>query len=390
MKTLIACFVILCVAVIAGKVQGNRIENLEREYEAKRTKQMMKVSTREDQEEGSSYRMKYERRSAGAKPSEVYETLLSSILNSKSGLSGIGPGADLNQREALQQIIQLDLDGIQALMESVYESQELKKVWPRQHAAANLCMLALVNADPSRALRHALESEGWNKLFNENQIPDGQMVRYILARMAADNPQLALDSMWSLENTTKALNEDWKGQLLKEVAKSDPILALDTIGKLPDAHQQSTLQTSVYGLETTDELAAFFDAARERLSARREQFKWVLSFLFQRSIDPYSPTGGSREWLESLEMTSFEKQLIFDSLKGRFDDHRAIQNPEGLRWFASFMPPNAERDEFLWYGVNTIYGGDPEKAYRLAKEIGIDPEEQIRLEREAYFESGER
>lgn len=385
MKTLFACFGILVLAVLLGKLQGSRIENLERKIESNRSQQTMKTSVRENRTESSSYRSKYERRSVGAEPSEVYEKLLVSILNSTSGMSGIGPGADSEQREALQEIMQLDFEGIQSLMESVYQSEELK--WVTKHMAANLCMVALVDADPAGAFRYIMENEGWNRLFNKNQIPDFRMVNYILTRMAVDDPQLSIDSMRNLENTPKALTDASKGDLLKEVAKTDTDLALQAIVKLPEAQQQTVLVRCLQGLDTKEELAALFTAARERLSSP-EQLKSVLSFVLRRSSESHSSAADSQKWLENLEMKDSEKQLIFESVTKSSQNDYLFENPENLRWFASFIPQSSERDEFLWRAVNFIHEDDPEKAYRLAIEVGIDPEEQIRLDREASLKYG--
>ena len=387
MKTLLTCFVILCLAVLIGKLQGRRIENLERTIEANRSQQSMKVSFRENNEKATSYRSKYEKRTRGASPSEVFEVLVANIMGSTSGLSGIGPGADPKQREALQKVMQLNFGEIQALMDSVYESEELGKEWPRQHMAANLCMLAMIDADPSGALRYVMEDEGWNRLFNEKRIPDGQMVEYILTRMAVDDPQLSVDSMWSLEKTRKALSSDAKGKVMVEVMKGDPDLAFKTIVELPQAEQQSVLTMASFGLDTEDEFAAFFAAARDRLSSKPKLLKWVLSYVIRRSRHSTGAVKESQTWLEGLKMRDSEKQLILEGLEDGSAETYEIEKPEDIRWIASLLPQSSEAQEILWYLALDVYPNAPEKAFELAVEVGVDPAEQMRLDEEAALES---
>ncbi|MGJ8634895.1 MAG: hypothetical protein ACSHX7_13340, partial [Luteolibacter sp.] len=119
-----------------------------------------------------------------------------------------------------------------------------------------------------------------------------------------------------------------------------------------------------------------------------EQLKSVLSFVLRRSSESHSSAADSQKWLENLEMKDSEKQLIFESVTKSSQNDYLFENPENLRWFASFIPQSSERDEFLWRAVNFIHEDDPEKAYRLAIEVGIDPEGQIRLDREASLKYG--
>ena len=284
----------------------------------------------------------------------------------------MGPGAALQHREAMEVILQLDLKGIGELMSMVYQSKELAKKWPMQQVTATLCFVAMTECSPEAAFIHLTENKDWNRVFTPDRIQDNSMVSYVLARMAEDDPQRALDSMEKLQNTPKALKEGSVTDLLGQIAHRDPGLALDAIADLTDAEREKNYQMISYGMESDDERTALFLAARERFNSLPSEMKEVLHSFCNRFNDANRPVAETKEWLESLNMTETEKQIVAEGVGHTSGDF----NPDPVkhaRWIAEFLRPSKERDSLIFGTLEPLMQADPPGISALMKELGVEP-----------------
>lgn len=292
----------------------------------------------------------------------------------------MGPDAAQQHPEALRAILQLDLKGIGELMSLVYQSKDLARTWPMQHITANLCLIGMTERSPQAAFTHMTEDERWNRLFTPDHIGDEGMVSYVLARMAVDDPQSAVDAMHKLDSSPKALNDQSTRQILWLIAHRDPALTLDTIGELPDADRERNYQIISYGLESDDERTAMFLAARDRLDSRPAEMKLVLKSVCDRFGDAKNSMAESRKWLESLGMTDAEKNLVLDPLCRVLAEGYSTSVLDNARWFAKFMPPSDERDWLILRHIEPALGQEPASMDSFCRELGIDLEKMRKLE----------
>lgn len=370
MKTSLVCLGIVILALILGQRQGARIKRLENEILSSKAAPAVMASRRAERENHSDYRTKYARRTEGTTSGEVYERLLS--LKPPAGGNMMGPGAALQHRETMEAILQLDLKGIGELIALVYQSKEFAKTWPMQQVTAILCFIAMTERSPQAAFIHLTESKEWNRLFSPDHHQDGSMVSYVLARMAEDNSQMALDSMRQLENTPEALKEDALRKLLWQIAHRDPGMALDAITDLPDADRERNYQMISYGLESDDERTTLFLAARERFDSHPAEMKEVLFSLSRRFNDPTRPVAETKEWLESLEMTESEKLVMAEGV-GRTSGHFNKDPVTHARWIAEFLRPSKERDSLIFGTLEPLMQADPPGISAIMKELGVEP-----------------
>lgn len=378
MKTSLACLGILIGALLLGRWQGARLGHLDNRIEYPKASRTMKASHRAEREDRSDYRTKYARRTVGTTSGEVYERLLS--LKAPAGGNMMGPGAALQHREAMEAILQLDLKGIGELMSLVYQSKKLAKTFPMQQIAATLCLIAMADSSPDAAFAHLTENKEWNHLFSSDHIPDDGMLSYVLARMAVDDPQRALDSMRKLENTPKALNDDSIRRLLGQIARRDPALALDVIAELPDADRKRNYQMISHGMESDNERTVLFLSVREALRSKPAEQKLVLKTLCDRFGDSQNSMAESRKWLESLGMTDAEKNLVLDPLCRVLAEGYSTSLLDNARWFAKFMPPSDERDSLILQRIEPALGHEPASMHSFCRELGIDLERMRKIE----------
>lgn len=370
MKTTFACVAIIILAIVFGRSQGARIKILENTRLSSRTAGSVMESRRAEREDNSGYRTKYARRDKDARADEVFERLLA--LKPGSGGSEMGPGAALQHREAMEAILQLDLKGVGELMALVYQSKELAKRWPMQPVAATLCFIAMTERSPQAAFIHLTESKEWNRLFTPDHIQDDSMVSYVLARMAEDSPQLAIDAMEKLKNSHKALKEESMRTFLSQIVRRDPSSALNVIAELPDADRERSYQMISYGMESDDERTALFLAARERFNTRPAEIEEVLRSFSSRFNDADRPVAETKEWLESLNMTEAEKQIVVEvgaHFSGDF-------NPDPVtraRWIAEFLRPSKERDRLIFGTLEPLMQADPPGISAIMRELGVEP-----------------
>ena len=370
MKTTFSCVAIIILAIVFGRSQGARIKRLEDTRLSSRAAGSVMESRRAERQDHSGYRTKYARRDKEATAGKVFDRLLA--LKPGSGGSEMGPGAALQHREAMEVILQLDLEGVRELMSLIYQSKELAKRWPMQPVAATLCFIAMTERSPEAAFTHLTENKDWNRIFTPDHIQDSSMVSYVLARMAEDDPQRAVDSLQKLGKTSKAPNDGSITDLLRQIAHRDPGLALDAISNMRSGEREKHYQMISYGMESDDERTALFIAVRERFNARPAEMKEVLRSFSSRFNDADRPVAETKAWLESLNMTEAEKQIVVEvgaHFSGDF-------NPDPVtraRWIAEFLRPSKERDRLIFGTLEPLMQADPPGISAIMRELGVEP-----------------
>jgi len=373
MKTKLACLAIIAAALLLGHRQSSRIEALESGIGRSETSRVTKVSTSLERKNETGYRSKHHHRDAGVSAPQVYERLLP-LMKSPLGGNIMGVDAALQHREAMKEILRLDLNGIRELTALVSQSKELKKTRPMQHIASILCMIAMADADPQAAFSHLMDNKPWNRLFSPDDIGDGTMVNYVLLRMALDDPGKALDSLRVVEECRKKQSDDTERGLVWQISRTDPWLALDHILQQPEARQSQIMQSIGHAMETDDERTAMFRALRDRRDDRPKLMEQAFASLCEDQSNPPD----AREWLEKIGMSDDEKIQFHEGITESMAT-RSQLSLEDARWVADFMPASPERDTMIWNIVKMENPSDGlESVMAFLKEQGIDPEAMIR------------
>ncbi len=374
MKTSLTCLGILIVALAIGRWQGSRIEKLGHRMESMPALRATKVSHRAERNDQATYRTKYARRSTGATAIQVFESLVA-IPRPRTGVS-MGPDVAVDNREAIQTIMQLDLSSLEELMTLISNAAHPALEFPYRKEKAMLCLMAMVDLNPRKAFKHVMDGEAWNRIFAEDT-QTKPMLTYVLARMAFEDPQDALDSMFEIQRKSpEAIGDQAVRRLLWQTARYDPGLVLDAIEKLPEAKRPLVRQSLGSELESDDEHTALFHAYRDHFSSQPELMKNALVSLCGRFNYTRDSPPEVRQWMDSLNVTDDEKLLMFDGLKG-INISRS-DGEEFAKWFAEFMPESKERDTLVWKAFCEWDGSDLPAAAAFLKDQGIDPEEMVR------------
>lgn len=126
MRTTLLCLFIAGLALLLGLKQSARIAWLESRIENAKPQHVTKASTARALESSKGYRSKAHARNPDVTAAQVYQRVLDLVKPVKGG-NMMGIDAALQHREAMEEILQLDLKGIRGLMELVSQSKELKK-----------------------------------------------------------------------------------------------------------------------------------------------------------------------------------------------------------------------------------------------------------------------
>ena len=375
MKTSLSCLGILIAALVIGRWQGSRVENLQHRIGDTQALRIMNLSNRTHREEPSSYRTRYERKSAGTTAAQTLEVLVS-IPRSRSGTS-VAPDAAIYNREAMQAITQLDLPGLEELMKLIASSKDPALQFPYQQEKAIFCLMAIADLNPRKALDHLMAGKDWHRLFSEREQADGRVLQYVIARMSERDPQGALDAVLKISrDSPERMNDQSENELLGAIARQDPRLVLEALDQLPETKKKGVLNAFSEKLESDEQQTTLFLALRDHYGSQPQEMKEALTALCQKfSYDANLPAD-SRKWADSLGMTDAEKLLMFEGLKG-INIHPA-DGEDYARWFASFMPESQERIELIWVAAREWATADPAKSSAFLKAQGIDPEEMMR------------
>ncbi len=381
MKTSLTCLGILVAALVLGNLQGSRFEKLQQQIPSSEAAYRSKAHDRESSNHVPAFRSKYERTSEHAVAKDVFESLTGYLAGRKSTTTGDMASMTDRNKDALKAILQLDLSGLKELITMISQSKDpvLKMNGVVKYEQITLCIIALADQDPGYAFDYVMNAGKQidPKVFRDRGT-DGWL-GYILTRLGDRDPQRALNGMVRLaEDGAKPWSDDNVRPILAKIARQDPGLVLDTIDRLPESKSQYFLEPLAYQMESDDERTALFLAFRDHLQPRPELMKVGLASLFRRFEDARESPAESRKWADSLKMTDAEKLLIFDSL-----DNITISKQDGeeyARWFAKFMPESIERKRLVWRACNYWAA---EKTMAFLAEQGIDPQEMIRLGRDA-------
>lgn len=376
MKASLTCLGILLAALVIGRWQGSRIENLQHRIDYTHALRKMKASDRAHREQPSSYRTKYERKSAGTTAVMTLEVLIA-IPRLRTGAS-LTLGAAIENRAAMQAITQLDLPGLEELMNLIASSKDPALQFPYRQEKAILCLVAIADLNPRNALEHLLEGKDWHRLFSGHEFVDGGMMKYVISRMSERDPQGALDQLLQISRDfPERISDENTSELMGTIARQDPRRVLEALDKLPEEKRKIAFGVFSYKLED-DQQTALFLAFRDHYGSRPQVMKEALTSLCQKfSLNANLPAE-SRKWADSLGMTDPEKLLMFEGFK-RLDIPQA-DGEDYARWFASFMPASEERTALIWKASREWAAADPAKSGDFLKAQGIDAEEMMQRE----------
>lgn len=384
MKTVLTCLCILVAALVLGRLQGSRLEKLNQQITSSETAYRTKAHDRESSDHVPAYRSKYERTSKHAVAKDVFQSLLGYLAGRKGTQLGEMASITDRNKDALKAILQLDLSGLKELITMISQSKDpvLKMNSAVKYEQISLCIISLADRDPGYAFDYVInaEKEIDPKVFRDQGT--NRWLGYILTRMGDRDPQRALDDLVRLTgDSARPWPDDSVRSILAKIARQDPRLVLDTIERLPESKSQYFLESIAYQMESNDERAALFLAFRDHYHSRPELMKAGLAPLFRRFDDARESPAESRKWAESLEMSDSEKLLMFDSF-----DNINISERDGedyARWFAKFMPESNEQKRLIWKACNYWGRIDATKTLAFLAEQNIDPQEMIRLGRDA-------
>lgn len=383
MKTSLACLGILIVALIFGQRQGARIATLEQRISSAQSAWNSKRFLRESLRMESAYSTKYERRSTHAKAADVFQSLLKFRLARTSVCAGPMAPTAMENKEALQTIMQLDLSALDELIQLISKSKD--PVFQKEELVRCeqivLCLTAIADTDPDRAIELICHSKEQIGAFFPDRMLADPLLKYVLTRLSDRDPQGALNALIRITAGTPelmAVDSHNLKELLGVIARNDPGLVLDTIQKLPESARPGIVESLEEQLETDEERTGLFQAARERYGAQPASMKKILTILCKRFQNTRESALESRKWVESLGMTDAEKLLSYDGLK------RLSVPPENgeefTKWFANFMPESNERRQLVWKTSWTWAQKDGAGASAFLKELGIDGEEMMKRE----------
>ncbi len=384
MKTLLTCLGILIAALILGNLQGSRLEKLKQQLPFSDAARRSTAHDREQGDSVSTYRSKYERTSQHAVASDVFQSILGHLAGRTSSGTGDMSSMTTRNKDALKAILQLDLSGIKELITVISQSKDpiLTGSHSFKYEQISLCIIALADQDPGHALGYVLnaEKEMDPKIFTDHGTD--AWLGYILTRLGDRDPQRALDGLVSLaEDSVKPWPDDSVRTILAKIARQDPGLVLDTIDRLPESKSEYFLKSLAHQMESNEQRNALFQALRDHYHSHPESLEAGYSSVFQPFQDARRSPAELRKWVDSLEMTDAEKLLMFDTFDNIQID--ATNAEEYARWFAKFMPESPARKRLVWKACDYWVRTDLEKTLAFLAEQNIDPQEMIRLGRDA-------
>lgn len=379
MKTSLACLGILIAALVFGQYQHARIARLEHLSSSSKAVRPSKGFPRDRINSEQAYRTKYERTSTDARADDVFQSLLK-FRAARTSVSG-GPMAPtaMENKQALQAIMQLDLPNLEVLLQLISKSDDpvFKKEELVRCEQTVLCLTAIADIDPERALELICHSHEQIGPFFADRMWADPLVKYVLTRLSDRDPQGALDALIRItKETPEIMSVDSHNlkQLLGVVARNDPGLVLDTIQKFPEATQPGMVHSLEQQLESDDERVALFHASRVSGHSQSETMDLILKSFCGRFSYSALPSSDTIALINRLEMTDEEKPIILKALR-RTNIPESGQE-EFAKWAADFFPDSTEKMFLLWGAAS---GWDSAK---FLSDHGIDPEELIKREME--------
>ncbi len=375
MKSAYICLGILIAALVFGRHQRRQIAEMEQQISSSKAVRHSKSYARDTRNPEPAYRSKYERKSTNAQADDVFQSLLR-FRAARTSVSG-GPMAPaaMENKQALQEIMQLDLPNLEALIQLISKSDDpvFKKEELVRCEQTVLCLTAIADIDPERALELICHSKEQIGPFFADLMWADPLVKYVLTRLSDRDPQGALDALIRItKETPKMMSVESHNlkELLGVIARNDPGLVLDTIHKFPEATRLGMVESLTLQLESDDERVGLFHASRVSSHSRAETMDLIVQSFCDRFSYSALPSSETIALINRLEMTEEEKPLTLKALQRA--NIPESEKEEFAKWAADFFPDSTGKKILLW-GAGS--GWDSAK---FLNDHGIDPEEMIK------------
>jgi hypothetical protein len=387
MKTALACLFLCIAALIFGKRQSSRIADLEQRIAAAMVPVRMELRRSAD-DGNADHRGKYRQREATLSAPEVFETVLSLVqIRSVSN----GPQVVMENREAFQAMLKLDLAGQKELIRLIATSDDPRldnhgRDTLQKCEQINVCLCAMADRHPETALEHLRNCDERIGKFYQNRMGPDAMISYAIRRLCEHDPAEGLKEL-----ATQAGISDPKGSfratdILISVAETEPELALETIPRLPVASRVDPLRIILSKTDSDEQCTRQFQSLRNVLrddpAAMETAFSTLLGNVSQRN----KSWRKSADWIEALNLSNEEKLRVAKGLRG-LGEGGVNGHPEPTQWLAEYLPPSRERSFILWFNIrHGIWGAmDPQAAEAFLRKNSIDEAEMKRLADENFL-----
>jgi hypothetical protein len=386
MKTSLACIVLCIAALIFGKRQHSRIAELEQRIAA--TEVPVRLERPSTDDAGSDYRSKYRQREASLSAPEVFETVLS--LVKKRNVMG-GPQAVMENREAFQAMLKLDLAGQKELIRLIATSNDPRMVNGRDTLQKceqiNVCLCAMADKHPEAALEYLRNCDEMIGKFYRNRMGPESMIQYAIRRISENDPVEGLEQLVLEANTPNESGADYgMTETLISIAEREPDLVLQTIGRLPEEMQMDPLRRILEKTDSDEECTRRFQNLRNGLRDDPAALETAFSTLLGNVSKRNQSWRKTAAWIESLNLSNEEKLRVAKGLRG-LGERGVGGHPEPTQWLAEYLPPSKERSFILWDNARRgIWAAmDPQAAEAFLRKNSIDEEEMKRLEGEGFL-----
>jgi hypothetical protein len=387
MKTSLVCLILCIAALIFGKRQQSRIAELEQRIAA--TEIPFRSVRPSPDNAAADYRSKYRQREASLSAPEVFETVLSLVDRKRSVSSG--PRVVMENREAFQAMLKLDLAGQKELIRLIATSND-PRLGSGRHTLhkceqINVCLCAMADKHPEVALEYLRNcDEKIGEFYRESMGPES-MIEYAIRRISENDPVAGLDQLVLEVNKPKESGMEHSMTVtLISIAEREPDLVLQTIGRLPEAMQTDPLRRILEKTDSDEECSRRFQNLRSSLKDDPGAMETAFATLLRNVSKRNHSWRKSAAWFEGLNLSNEEKLLASKGLRG-LGERGVDGHPEPTQWLADYLPPSKERSFILWQNVrHGIWRHmDPQAAEAFLRKNSIDEEEMKRLESEGFL-----
>lgn len=375
--TWISCLAIILLAILFGRHQRGRIDELERELG--RMREAVAWSGGRPQR-GRPDSPKVRTREPRPSAEEAFDAALEKLVVRNQTVTGAA--VVLDQRKAFDEIMKLDLEGQLGFLERVAQANDPKfsdDLW--RCVMVDLCLCAMADRDPAAALEIILHVDERVGAFYRDRYVSDPMRGYCLARLLETELDAGLQAMAELEEGQE-FRGSWRDQQVKQalvrVAREEPGAVLAIASELPGSGAEDVCQMVAESAANEAECGRVLQAARSA---------GVVDQVLPALCDGLARRGGWRglaDWLEGRELGDQEKLAAAGAIIQRTRNEEVI---EVVRWCAGYFPDSDVRDRMLW-DFGRVWGSrDPEAAMAFLQQQGIDEARVAELE---AMESPER
>ncbi|MCU0750596.1 MAG: hypothetical protein MUF13_13725 [Akkermansiaceae bacterium] len=386
MKTATLCIILCICALILGKRQSSRIADLEKRIAAFKVPVRMEPS-RSAYEGNGDYRGKYRQRAASLGAQEVFETVLSLVRNTSVSS---GPDVVMENREALQAMLKLDLAGQKELIRLIATSNDPRlgdrRNILRKWEQINVCLCAMSDRHPETALEYLRNSdERIGSFYREWMEPDA-MISYTIRRLCEHDPAAGLQELVAEAGRSVHKGVFTATDILVSVAEDEPELALETIPRLPVASRVDPLRIILSKTDSDEQCTRQFQSLRHGLRDDPASLDTAFSILLGNVSKRNNSWRKSAAWIEALNLSNEEKLRVAKGLRG-LAEGGVDGHPEPTQWIADYLPPSKERNFILWSNIRhgVWRAMDPQAAEAFLRKNSIDEVEMKRLDDEKFL-----